>query len=71
MNDVLPSQVPWLEQIADTMGFDVAFFNTDVSLPRQFWSMTYDTFTAPGVPGFIANVPPSIADPTFSIARGR
>jgi hypothetical protein len=66
VNDVLPSQVPLLEQIADTMGFDVAFFNTDVSLPRQFWSMTYDTFTAPGLPNFIPNVPPSSADPTFS-----
>jgi hypothetical protein len=66
VNDVLPSQLPLLDQIANTMGFDVAFFNTDVSLPRQFWSMTYDTFTAPGVPGFIANVPPSIVDPTFT-----
>jgi len=66
VNDVLPSQVPLLEQIADTMGSDVAFFNTDVSLPRQFWSMTYDTFTPPGVPGFIPNVPPSIVDPTFT-----
>ncbi len=65
VNDVLPSQVPLLEQIADTMGFDVAFFNTDVSLPRQFWSMAYDTLTPAGVPGFIANVPPSIVDPTF------
>jgi len=66
VNDVLPSQVPLLEQIADTMGFDVAFFNTDVSLPRQFWSLTYDAYTAPGVPGFIPNVPPSIVDPTFT-----
>ena len=66
VNDVLPSQVPLLEQIADTMGFDVAFFNTDVSLPRQFWSLTYDTFTAAGVPNFITNVPPSIVDPAFT-----
>ena len=66
VNDVLPSQVPLLEQIADTMGFDVAFFNTDVSLPRQFWSLTYDAFTAPGLPDFIPNVPPSIVDPTFT-----
>ena len=66
VNDVLPSQVPLLEQIADTMGFDVAFFNTDVSLPRQFWSLTYDTFTAPGLPNFIPNVPPSLVDPTFT-----
>ena len=28
--------------------------------------MTYDTFTAPGLPNFIANVPPSLADPTFT-----
>jgi hypothetical protein len=66
VNDVLPSQVPLLEQIADTMGFDVAYFNTDVSLPRQFWSMAYDTFTGAGLPGFIPNVPPSLVDPTFS-----
>jgi hypothetical protein len=66
VNDVLPSQVPLLEQIADTMGFDVAFFNTDVSLPRQFWSLTYDTFTAAGVPNFITNVPSSIVDPAFT-----
>jgi hypothetical protein len=66
VNDVLPSQVPLLEQIADTMGFDVAFFNTDVSLPRQFWSLTYDTFTAAGVPNFIPNVPSSIVDPGFT-----
>ena len=66
VNDVLPSQVPLLEQIADTMGFDIAFFNTDVSLPRQFWSMTFDALTPPGVPGFIPNVPPSIVDPTFA-----
>jgi hypothetical protein len=66
VNDVLPSQVPLLEQIAGIMGFDAAFYNTDVSLPRQFWSLVYDTFTAPGLPNYIANVPPSIADPTFS-----
>lgn len=66
VNDVPPSQVPLLEQIADTMGFDVAYFNTDVSLPRQFWSMTYDTFTPSGVPNFIPNVPPSVVDPGFT-----
>jgi len=48
------------------MGVDVAFFNTDVSLPRQFWSMTYDAITAPGLPNFITNVPPSIGDPAFT-----
>ena len=48
------------------MGEDVAFYDTDVSLPRQFWSMTYDAFTAPGLPNFIANVPPSLADPAFT-----
>ncbi len=68
VNDVLPSQLPLLEQITDVMGgdWDVAFYDTDVSLPRQFWSLTYDTFTAPGLPNFIANVPPAPADPTFS-----
>ena len=48
------------------MGFDLAFFNTDVSLPRQFWSLTYDTFTARGLPNFITNVPPPLVDPTFT-----
>ncbi len=66
VNDVQKSQVPLLEQIANTMGFDAAYFNTDVSLPREFWSLTYDTYTAPGLPNFIANVPPSSADPAFS-----
>ncbi len=66
VNDVLPSQVPWLDQIANTMGMDVAYYNTDVSLPRQFWSLTYDTFTGSGLPNYLANVPPSVADPTFS-----
>ena len=59
VNDVLPSQVPLLEQIAgDVAAEDVAFFNADASLPRQFWSMAYDTFTAPGLPNYIPNVPP-------------
>ncbi len=65
VNDVLPSQVPLLEQIASVFGFDVAFFNTDVSLPRQFWSMVYDTFTAAGLPNYISNVPTPTADPAF------
>jgi hypothetical protein len=66
VNDVLPSQVPLLEEVASVLGWDVAFYDMDVSLPRQFWSMVYDTFTAPGLPNYIANVPPSIVDPTFS-----
>jgi hypothetical protein len=66
VNDVLPSQVPLLDQVANVMGFHQAFYDTDVSLPRQFWSMTYDTFTAAGLPNYIANVPPPSADPTFS-----
>ncbi|SPE36930.1 hypothetical protein SBA3_2530002 [Candidatus Sulfopaludibacter sp. SbA3] len=66
VNDVLPSQLPLLEQIASILGFDVAFFDYDVSLPRQFWSLTYDSFTAPGVPNFVPNLPPSVVDPTFS-----
>ena len=65
VNDVLPSQVPLLEQVAAIFGQDVAFYNVDVSLPRQFWSLVYDTFTAPGLPNFIPNVPPSVVDPTF------
>ena len=66
VNDVLPSQVPLLEQIASVLGWDVALYDTDLSLPRQFWSMAYDTFTAPGLPNYIANVPPPIADPGFT-----
>lgn len=68
VNDVLPSQVPLLEQITGTMGeyWDISFYNADVSLPQQFWSFSYDTLTAAGIPNFIANVPPSQADPTFS-----
>ena len=68
VNDVLPSQLPLLEQVSGIMGqfWDVAFYNADVSLPRQFWSLVYDTFTAPGLPNYIANVPPSVVDPTFT-----
>jgi hypothetical protein len=66
VNDVLPSQVPLLEQIAAILGQDVAFFDVDPSLPLQYWSFTYDGLTAPGLPNYIANVAPSIADPTFS-----
>jgi hypothetical protein len=66
VNDVLPSQVPLLDQVASVMGLHQAFYDTDVSLPRQFWSMTYDTFTAAGLPNYITNVPPPQIDPTFS-----
>ncbi len=65
VNDVLPSQVPLLEEVADIFGWDVAFYNMDASLPRQFWSLTYDTFTAPGLPNYTPNVPPPPVDPTF------
>lgn len=65
VNDVLPSQVPLLDEVADIYGWDVAFYNMDASLPRQFWSLTYDSFTAPGLPNYITNVPPPPADPTF------
>ena len=66
VDDVLPSQVPLLEQIAAILGQDFAFFNVDPSLPQQYWSFAYDSLTAAGLPNFIANVAPSIADPTFS-----
>jgi hypothetical protein len=66
VNDVLPSQVPWLDMVADIFGYEVAFYNTDLSLPRQFWSLSYDGLTGPGLPNYIASVPPSIADPSFS-----
>jgi hypothetical protein len=66
VNDVLPSQVPLLDQVADLYGYDVAFYNTDLSLPRQYWSLTYDGLTAAGLPNYIADVAPAIVDPTFS-----
>lgn len=66
VNDVLRSQVPLIDQVADIYGYEVAFYNTDISLPRQYWSLTYDALTAPGLPNYIPNVPPSVADPTFS-----
>ena len=66
VNDVLPSQLPLLDQVADLYGYEVAFYNTDLSLPRQYWSLTYDGLTGPGLPNYITNVPPSVADPTFS-----
>jgi hypothetical protein len=66
VNDVLPSQVPLLDQVANLYGYAVALYNTDLSLPRQYWSLTYDGVTGPGLPNYIPNVPPSIADPTFS-----
>jgi hypothetical protein len=65
VNDVLPSQLPLLDQIADTLGWDVALYDTDMSLPRQYWSLSYDTLTAPGLPNFIADVPPAPADPGY------
>jgi hypothetical protein len=66
VNDILPSQVPLLDQVAVLYGVEVALYNTDLSLPRQYWSLTYDGLTAPGLPNYIPNVPPSVADPTFS-----
>ena len=66
VDDVAPSQLPLLDQVANLYGYDVAFYNTDLSLPRQYWSLTYDGLTAPGLPNYLANVPPSVADPTFS-----
>ena len=65
VQDVLRSQVPLLDQVADIYGYEIAFYNTDLSLPRQYWSLTYDGLTAPGLPNYIPNVPPAVADPTF------
>jgi len=66
VNDVLKSQLPLLEEIANNMQQDQAFFNTDLSLPRQYWSLTYDVFTAAGLPNYIATAPPSLIDPNFT-----
>ena len=68
VNDVLPSELPLLEQVASTLGlgWDVAMYNVDVTLPREFWTFSYDTATAPSLPNFIPNVPPAPADPGFT-----
>ena len=66
VNDVLPSQVPLLDEIAEVLGNDVAFYDIDASLPAQFWSFSYDYFTAPGLPNYIADAPPAPVDPTFA-----
>jgi hypothetical protein len=68
VNDILPSYAPQLEQVTNIMGqgWDFGFYNVDLSLPRQFWSLAYDAFTAVAIPNFIPNVPPSLVDPTFT-----
>jgi hypothetical protein len=66
VNDILPCQVPLLDEIAEILGNDVAYYNLDASLPQQFWSFSYDDFTAPGLPNYIADVPPAPVDPTFA-----
>jgi hypothetical protein len=68
VNDVLPAQIPLFEQITGVMGqdWDISFYNSDMSLPRQYWSLAYDSFTAPGLPNYIPNVPPALVDPTFT-----
>ena len=66
VNDVLKSQVPLLDEVANILGHDQAFYNTDLSLPRQYWALTYDTFTGAGLPNYIANAPPSMIDPNFT-----
>jgi hypothetical protein len=65
-NDILPCQVPLLDEIADILGYDVAFYNIDADLPEQYWSFAYDAFTGPGLPNYIPDVPPAPVDPTFS-----
>ncbi len=68
VDDIRPSYIPQLEQVTNIMGqgWDFGFYNTDTDLPRQYWSLTYDTFTAPSLPNFIANTAPSAVDPTFT-----
>lgn len=66
VDDILECQVPMLNEIANILGQDVAFNNIDASLPEQFWSLAFDAFTAPGLPNYIAGVPPAPVDPTFS-----
>ena len=66
VNDVLPSQVPLLEQIAAGMpGLDVAFYNPDVSLPRQYWSLSTTPSPAPAFPtSFRMSLLPSSTPPS-------
>ncbi len=68
VNDVLPSELPLLEEVASTLGlgWDIAMYNVDVTLPREFWTFSFDTATAPSLPNFIPNVPPAPADPGFT-----
>ena len=68
VDDILPLYGPQLEQVTNIMGqgWDFGFYNCDLTLPRQFWSLTYDTFTAASIPDFIPNAPPSLVDPTFT-----
>ena len=68
VNDILPSQLPLLDQVTSILGanWDVAFYNIDVSLPSQYWSLAYDNFTPPSLPNYITNVPPSKVDPSFT-----
>ena len=67
VNDVLPSQVPLLEQIADVMAAGTSRSTTSTSAcPASTGASSYDTFTAPGLPNYIPNVPPALVDPTFT-----
>src|SRR6202035_295162 len=43
-----PSQVPRLEQMADILDYDASFYDIDLNLPRQYWNLTFDTFTSLG-----------------------
>jgi hypothetical protein len=66
VNDIVPSPIPLLEQISKITGQDVAFDNSDLGLPRQYWTLTRDVFTGAGFPNFLPDIPPSPVDPTFS-----
>jgi hypothetical protein len=69
VNDIVPCQVPLLDEIADILGNDVAFYNIDASLPQQFWSLSYDAFTSLDPPA-VTEAPTPITLTPFSITAG-
>jgi hypothetical protein len=65
VNDVLKSEIPLLGEVSNILGLDQSFFNIDLSLPKQYWSLTYDSLTPLGALNYVANVPPALIDPNF------
>lgn len=70
VDDLLEQQVPLLENVAGTLQYPATIYNTDMSLPRQFWSVSYDAITPAGLPNYSSSTYPFTAlpplDQTFS-----